>query len=114
MRGIKALAELSYVHFTSADTGRIQNTLTTEIERVAKASQAYFQAFQHLILILVYVSFAFALNWRFAIMVCLGGLVIDFLYTKIYKKTKGVSRQLTDGNSLFRALLLNWLPLINI
>ena len=45
LRGIKAFSELSYAHFTLADTGRIQNTLTTEIERVAKAGQAYFRPF---------------------------------------------------------------------
>jgi subfamily B ATP-binding cassette protein MsbA len=109
IKGIGALSEMSYQHFTLSDSGRIQNTLTTEIERMARASQAYFLAFQHLILVVVYVLFAFWLNWKFALMVCLGGLVIDFLYGKIYQKTKGVSRKLTDGNSLLQGLISNYI-----
>jgi len=109
LKSVKVLCELNYGYFTQADTGRIQNTLTTEIERVAKACQSYFQTFQHLILIGVYVSFAFLLNWKFALMVCLGGMIIDLLYRRIYKKTKGVSRQLTDGNSTFQGLIAEFM-----
>lgn len=109
LKGIRALSEMSYEHFTVSDSGRIQNTLTTEIERMGKAVQSYFQSFQHLILIIIYVLFAFSLNWKFALMVCAGGLVIDVLYGKIYKKTKGVSRQLSDGNSLFQGLITSYI-----
>ena len=56
-------------------------------------------------LIILYVLFAFCLNRGFALMVCAGGFITDLLYTRIYQKTKGVSRKLTDGNSTFQGMI---------
>ena len=109
INSIKALNEVSYYYFASCDQGKIQNMLTTEIERVARACQSYFLAFQQLILVLVYIGFAFSLNWKFACMVCVGGLLVDFVYGKVYRKTKAISRQLTDGSGKFQGLIADYL-----
>ncbi|WP_461790321.1 ABC transporter ATP-binding protein [Pedobacter sp.] len=105
---INSLNETKYEYFAECDQGKIHNIITTEIERVAKACQSYFLAFQQLILVLVYVGFAFFLNWKFALMVCAGGLIVDFVYGKIYRKTKAVSRQLTDGSGKFQGLIADY------
>lgn len=105
---IKSLNETNYEYFAYSDQGEIHNIITTEIERVAKACQSYFLAFQQLILVLVYVGFAFTLNWKFALMVCAGGLIVDFVYGKVYRKTKAVSRQLTDGSGKFQGLIADY------
>ncbi|RZL50081.1 MAG: ABC transporter ATP-binding protein, partial [Pedobacter sp.] len=97
LSSIQSLNETSYEYFASCDQGKIHNMLTAEIDKVARACQSYFLAFQHLILVLVYIAFAFFLNWKFACMVCVGGLLVDFVYGRIYRKTKSISRQITDG-----------------
>lgn len=109
LNSIKSLNEVSYHYFASCNQGKIQNMLTTEIERVARACQSYFLAFQQLILVLVYIGFAFSLNWKFACMVCVGGLLVDFIYGRVYRKTKSISRQLTDGSGKFQGLIADYL-----
>lgn len=108
LASISSLNETKYEYFAGCDQGQIHNIITTEIERVAKACQSYFLAFQQLILVLVYVGFAFTLNWKFALMVCAGGLIVDFVYGKVYRKTKAISRQLTDGSGKFQGLIADY------
>ena len=106
LQNIHNLSDLSYEHFVKADVGRIQNTLTGEVEKVAKACQTYFQSFQHGILVSVYIGFAFFADWQFAIMVCVGGLFSDLIYRQIYKNTKGASRKLTLESNFFQSLII--------
>src|SRR5690606_23376852 len=41
LKSINAIANYSYQSFINADAGRIQNTLSLEVERVVKAYQTY-------------------------------------------------------------------------
>lgn len=102
---INGLADLDYQYFAGADAGQIQNTLTGEVDKVSRACQSYFQSFQHIVLVLVYVMFAFAADWKFAIMVALGGLISDLIFRQIYKNTKGISQKLTVDNGHFQGLI---------
>ncbi|PTT02323.1 ABC transporter ATP-binding protein, partial [Pedobacter sp. HMWF019] len=105
LKSIQHLSNLSYTHFVKSDLGNIQNALTGEVDKVSKACQFYFQAFQHGVLVLVYIGFAFAVDWKFAIMVSIGGLFSDLVYRKIYKKTKEVSKKLSEDNGAFQGLI---------
>lgn len=103
---IKGLNNLAYKYFVTSDVGRIQNTLTGEVEKVAAAFTNYFNAFQYGILVVVYIGFAFSIDPQFAILVTIGGALTNFLYKNLYKNTKGASVKLTGENSVFQSLII--------
>ena len=103
---LQGLNSLKYEYFVMADVGRIQNTLTGEVDRVANAFKFYFRALQNGIMILIYMVFAFLIDAQFAILVTIGGLIANFLYKRFYKKTKLVSRTLTGEANIFQSLVI--------
>jgi len=106
IQNIKGLNKLAYKYFVMSDVGRIQNTLTGEVDRVAASYFNYFKAFEYGILVVVYMGFAFTINAEFAVLVTVGGILTNFLYTKLYKNTKGISRTLTGENNIFQSLII--------
>jgi ABC-type multidrug transport system fused ATPase/permease subunit len=96
------LNSISYNHFVTSDVGRIQNTMTGEVDNVADAYHFYFKTFQNGIMLLVYMSFAFFVNWQFAILVAIGGWLTNFLYKAIYQYTAEASKELTDYNHVYQ------------
>lgn len=106
VRNIKNLNNLAYKYFVISDIGRIQNTLTGEIDRVAAAYFNYTKAFESLVLVAVYMGFAFYIDVQFALLVTVGGVLTNFLYKNLYKKTKGLSRELTQENNIFQSLII--------
>ncbi len=94
---IQDVSSVSYEYFLKSESGRIQNILTTEVERVTKAYQAFFLIMQNLIMVVVYMLFAFSVNTQFAILVTIGGLLTSLVYRGIYKSTKSISRLLSGG-----------------
>lgn len=106
INGIKGLNRLAYKHFVTSDIGRIQNTLTGEVNKVGLAYVNYFTAFQYGILVLVYMAFAFSIDSQFAVLVSIGGVLTNFLYKSLYKNTKTVSRTLTGEHSIFQNLVI--------
>jgi len=103
---IKGVNRLSYKFFVNADFGRIQNTLTGEINKVSGAYSEYFTSLQYGILVFIYMVFAFFIDAQFAVLVSLGGLLTNFLYKKLYKNTKEASRKLTGENNVFQNLVI--------
>lgn len=103
---ISKLSSYSYKAFVTADVGRIQNTLSGEVGRVAQAYQTYFAAVQAGVLVLVYVVLAFLSNPQFAILVAIGGFLSNLIYKQIYKKTKETSRKITNIGHEFQSLLI--------
>ncbi len=106
IQNIKGLNNLAYKYFVMSDVGRIQNTLTGEVDRVAASYFNYFKAFEYGILVFVYMGFAYTIDSKFAILVTIGGVLTNFLYKKLYKNTKGVSRVLTGENNIFQSLII--------
>lgn len=103
---VHLLNRMSFRAFTTADVGRIQNTLTGEVDRVSSAFRAYFLAFQQGVMVAVYMVFAFAVDSRFALLVCLGGGVTNLLYRSLFERTRNASRKLTRFNSLFQGEII--------
>ena len=106
IQNVRSLNSISYKYFVTSDVGRIQNTLTGEVDRVAEAFRSYFIAFQYIILVIVYMSFAFFVNAQFAILVSVGGFLTNLIFQKLYKKTKGASVQLTGESNAFQTLII--------
>lgn len=101
-----ALANFSYYSFVSSDSGRIQNTFTSEVERVNGAFRAYFMAIQSAVLVGVYIGLAFFVNAKFAVMISIGGALSNLLFKGLYKATKKASRAYTKESHSFQGLLL--------
>lgn len=106
---LEGLNTLSYKAFVTTDAGRIQNTISGEVERVAKAYNTYFRAFQQGVMVFVYTSFAFFVDAQFAILVCLGGILINSLHRLVYKYTKRASRKLTFSTNLYQGEVIQYI-----
>lgn len=106
LRILNALNKIGYKDFVVSDVGRIQNTMTGEIDKVSQAYSFYFQAAEKFILVLVYISFAFFVDFRFALLVSIGGILSNLLYRIVYKKTKGASHQLTKDSHIYQGQVI--------
>jgi len=106
VENIDALTEYNYRAFVTADAGAIQNTLSGEVQRVVQAYRKYTQMLQQGVLVLSYAGLAFLANPQFAILVLLGGVVSNFLFNILYKKTKLLSKRYVKSSHQFQGLLL--------
>jgi subfamily B ATP-binding cassette protein MsbA len=98
--------QISFDKYVISDVGRIQNTMSGEVERVARAYDSYFLAMQFLILAMVYMVFAFYLNPIFAVMVSIGGLGTNLLFGAIYKITKKASLKFTMDSNVYQGEII--------
>ena len=103
---LDSLNKMSFKKFILADAGRIQNTMSGEVDRVDQAYRTYFMTFQHGAMVIVYMSFAFFLDVQFALLVTVGGVATNLLYKLIYERTKNASRKLTGFNSVFQGQII--------
>lgn len=103
---LKGLNQISFKKFILTDVGRIQNTVTAEVEHISKAFNYYFQTFQQAIMLCVYIGFAFFLDAKFALLVSIGGAMTHIIYHYIYKYTKGASKKLTRFNHVYQGQVI--------
>lgn len=106
IENINALSNYSYQAFVAADAGEIQNTLSGEVQRVVQAYRMYSQMLRQGVLVLSYTGLAFFANPEFAILVFIGGVLSNFLFSFLYKKTKLLSQSFVQSNHYFQGLLI--------
>ena len=106
LKTLKGLNGINFKTFVSSDMGHIQNAMTGEVDRVVRAQVSYFGAMQQSAMVLVYAIFAFMTDYRFAIMVIIGGVAINFFYQLIYKKTKKTSRELSYHYDVYEGKII--------
>lgn len=106
IQNIDLFSNLTYDGFIRSDAGRIQNTFTGEVERVNNAFRDYFYAVQCGISVLVYIMLAFFANPQFALFVAIGGALTNFIFKKLYTRTKKLSHQLVSINNEFQGFLI--------
>lgn len=106
IENIDALTHYNYQAFITADAGVIQNTLSGEVQRVSAAYRAYTQILQQGVLVLSYVGLAFLANPEFAVLVFVGGVLSNFLFSILYKKTKALSQRYVTSSHRFQGLLI--------
>jgi len=104
--GIEKLAGAQYVYFSATDSGKIQNTMSGEIERIIAAFRSYMAAIQAVVMVLVYLFLAFLSNPLFAVLVGIGGGLSFLLFKNIYRKTKQTSIQMTEDSHEYHGLLI--------
>ena len=103
---LDGLNRMSFKRFILSDAGRIQNTLSGEVNSVSTSFNAYFASFEQVIMLVVYIGFAFFLDAKFALLVCVGGGLTHFLYKIIYKRTTVASYSLTEYNNVFQGQII--------
>ncbi len=108
VRSIKLLEGLSYKSFVESDVGQIQNAMTGESDRLAEAFQTYFLSMQQGIMVVVYMSFAFYLDAKFAVLVCIGGVLSNFIYKTLYSKTKKASTNLANNTNKYQGEVIQY------
>jgi subfamily B ATP-binding cassette protein MsbA len=100
------LENLSYKSFVLSNVGKIQNSLTNEINRVSIAYITYIGSLNHIVLVMVYMTMAIIADWKFALLVCVGGILSNFLYKRMYAKTKKESVALTENAGVLQGLVM--------
>ena len=103
---VEALNNIAYKVFVTSDVGRIQNTITGEVGRITKAYITYFRSLENIILVIIYVGFAFFAHARFALFVSIGGLLTNVIYARVYNLTRKESFKLTKESHLFQGLII--------
>lgn len=99
----------SFRAFVTSDIGRIQNSFTGEIGKVSSAYRNYSECIQQLVMVVVYLAFVFLVDWKFALLVCIGGIVSNVFFQGLFKKTKQQSSELTKNNSSFQGLIIQYI-----
>lgn len=103
---IDALQDLSYNGFLKLDAGRIQNSFLTEVSRLFSTMTGYFSAIQYAAMLITYVTLAFLANAQFAIFVAIGGLLTNFIYKRLFRKTGKASVNLSKEGHRFNGYLV--------
>jgi subfamily B ATP-binding cassette protein MsbA len=103
---IDALVSYSYEAFTGADAGKIQNTLSGEVERVMQSFRTYSDMLQQSVMLMTYGVLAVMSSPEFAILIVVGGVLTNFIFRSMYKKTKLLSVDLVQSNHLFQGFII--------
>lgn len=103
---VDGLKTLSYEGFTKMDAGKIQNNMVGETGKLMSAITAYFTTVQHVVLLVTYVAMAVASNWKFAIMVAIGGLLTNIFYKYVNKIIKDFATRMVGIAHLFNGNLI--------
>jgi len=106
---LEGINKISYNYYLESDIGQIQNTLTGEIDRIKQAFEFYFKALEQFFLLIVYIAFAFFIDYKFAFLVSIGGLLTNFMYQFIYFKTKNISLKFTSSNNLLQSQIIQYI-----
>lgn len=103
---LRDLNQISFKQFMLTDSGRIQNTLSGEVDRVSNAYTTYFGTLRNALMALVYLVFAFLINPGFAILVIVFAVFSNFLFRMVYARTRKASRDLTSQNHVFQGQII--------
>ncbi|MGB6083334.1 ABC transporter ATP-binding protein [Moheibacter sp.] len=106
---INQINDYSYEKFVSSDVGRVQNSLTGEIDRIANSYMNYFSMLQNLIFVVIYMICVFVIDLKFALLVVVGGLATNLLFSRIFKYTKREANALTKKNHSFQGFVLQYI-----
>lgn len=101
-----SIKSLSYKEFVMTDIGRLQNTVLAEVWQVINASIQYLETIKNVLFVVIYLGFAFFMDWRFSLLVILGGLFTNWVYKFFYTKTQQLSRDITKNNHRYGAIVI--------
>lgn len=100
------IRDLNYKKFVSADIGQLQNSLNTESWKITLASSLYLEVIKEGLFVLVYLSFAFFIDWKFSIIIVIGGIFTNLFYKQFYKRTQELSRNITKNSHRYGSIVI--------
>jgi ABC-type multidrug transport system fused ATPase/permease subunit len=103
---VDGLEKISFSGFTQLDAGNIQNNLIAEVQRTSNAAKNYLAYSQALFMLIIYIIFATAANYQFAVLVAISVGVTNILYSRFYKKMKEASYEISSRGDNFNAFLI--------
>ncbi|GAB3218763.1 ABC transporter ATP-binding protein [Algoriphagus aestuariicola] len=103
---LDGLSHVSYQHFVGLDAGRIQNTLSGEVYKVTGAFISYFNTLQHAVLLFVYTGLALISDWKFALLVSIGGFLSNLIFKILFRKTETASITISNKGHAFQSYLI--------
>ena len=102
----EGIRDLSYQEFVQTDIGRLQNTIIAEVWKVINACSQYLLTMTNVFFVLIYLGFAFVMDWRFTLLVAVGGGLSNFIYKYFYKRTQELSREITQNNHRYSRVVV--------
>jgi len=103
---VEMLKGFSFKYFVLSDSGRIQNTLSGEVARIVSSYTNYFNMMHNVMLVAVYFLLAALANVQLAMIVAIGGLIVNVAYRTFFKKSKQHSKDITTHGHGFQGLLI--------
>lgn len=98
-----------YSEYIKTDLGQIQNIFIGEMNRLLNTYTNYTAMIQGAIMIVIYMVFTFIVDWKFAFLVVIGGIVSNLIFAKINKLTKQRSENISEVNNIFAGTLLQYI-----
>ncbi len=98
-----------YSEYIKTDLGQIQNIFIGEMNRLLNTYTNYTAMIQGAIMIVIYMVFTFIVDWKFAFLVVIGGIVSNLIFAKINKLTKQRSENISEVNNNFAGTLLQYI-----
>ncbi len=102
-------SKYSYKNFVETDLGRAQNSFTEEIGRISNALKSYTDCIQQIVMVSIYTLLVFTIDFKFALITVIGGLLTNMVFSGILNKTKKQSSKLTENNSAFQGLIIQYI-----
>jgi len=99
----ESVKNLSYKEFVKTDIGRLQNSLLAEVWQVISGCTQYLEAIKNGLFVLIYLGVALYMDWRFTILVIIGGAITNWVYKYFYVHTQRLSREITKNNHRYGA-----------
>ena len=103
---LKLINNLNFKFFAKSNIGRIQNTMTGELTRIQTAYDYYFQILEQFVLVIVYMAFAFYVDFKFALLITLAGAFANLFYRIIHKLSEGLSLKFSTDNNTYEGQVI--------
>jgi len=103
---LNGLQKISYKGFIELDAGKIQNTFIAEVQRMSNGAKFYLTYTQYLFMLSTYVMLAILANYQFALLVAISAGLTNLLYTRIYKRVKHASFEISKKGHNFNSYMI--------
>ena len=102
-------SSMDYRYYTLHNTGHFVNVISVQVNRLLHAFESYKRFLSEIIITLLYLAFAFAISWKFALMATLAGLLVLYLFRHLNQYVKTLSRDTSEEYSTMHGLLVQTL-----
>jgi len=101
-----SIMNLNYKEFVKADVGRMQNSLIAEVSLVITGCMQYIEAIKNGLFVVLYLGVAFFIDWKFSILVIIGGALSNLIYKYFYVRTQKLSKNVTKINHRYGGVVV--------